>query len=379
MIDSKELLEHFNTEEIVNLLNEFGSPIYDRGTTSDGEEFLTFRTVCHCGQSHKLYFYTTSKKFYCYTNCGSMSLYDLVGRVKRCEFKDSFNFLAKRAGVNLNSDREGIQSGMTKENKGFINLLERKKERKQNHSSVSNITHFYNPNVLNYFDANTFYQGWIDEGITIDTMRKYNIRYYYLNSHIIIPHYNIDNQLVGIRRRSLRPDEAKYMPENLEGVEYDHRLALNLYGLNLNKDAIRRQKKAVIVEGEKSVMMGDSFYGDDNILVGACGFNVHDWQVKALKQLGVQKVYLGFDKDFDLTRQDKYKTDKDKELLQRYKDSMNKFINRLNNKFEVHVILDTEGLLGYKDSPTDKGKEVFEQLLASAKIKQINKDIQELC
>lgn len=382
MTDRNEILQKLNTEDIVNIMSELGSPVYGEGYTSSGEKYLMFQTICHGGDSHKLYFYTESKTFNCFTRCGSLSLYDLISRVNNCEFKDSLNYLARKAGITIGSSREGIQSTMTKENKIVANFLDRKRERRLTRANVTSpeITTFYNENVLNYFDDNTFYQGWIDEGITINTMRKYNISYYYLESYIIIPHYNIDGRLVGIRRRSLKPEDSnnKYMPIILQGEEYDHRLALNLYGLNHTKDAIKKQKKAVLVEGEKSVMMGDSFYGEDNILVGTCGFNVSDWQMRQLQKLGVQNIYLGFDKDFDLSKQDKY-TGKDKELLQRYKEKLYKLINRLNVDFKVYLMADKDGLLGPKDSPTDKGKEVFEILMASAERKIVNREISKLC
>ena len=44
------------------------------------------------------------------------------------------------------------------------------------------------------------------------------------------------------------------MPEFLEGRSYEHPLGLNLYGLYQNKNAIQKQRKAIIVEGEKSLI-----------------------------------------------------------------------------------------------------------------------------
>ena len=100
------------------------------------------------------------------------------------------------------------------------------------------------------------------------------------------------------------------MPLFIAGEDFGHSLGLNLYGLYENKDAIKRLKKAIIVEGEKSVLKSDSYFGNKSCTVATCGFNISDWQIRALEKLGVEKVYLGFDKDFDERYEDTYKQDK---------------------------------------------------------------------
>lgn len=125
-----------------------------------------------------------------------------------------------------------------------------------------------------------FYQGWLDEGISIETMQKFNIRWYEKEKHIIIPHYNFNGELIGIRRRSLQEKDKdnKYMPEIIESVQYSHSLNLNLYGLNMHIKGILKTKKIVIVESEKSVMLAHDYYGEDAFVVATCGFNISNWQ-----------------------------------------------------------------------------------------------------
>ena len=79
-------------------------------------------------------------------------------------------------------------------------------------------------------------------------MDKFNIRYSTTQNKIIIPHYNADGQLVGIRGRALNEWEVenvgKYMPVQIEGKWYSHPLSLNLYGLNFNKEDIKKFERA---------------------------------------------------------------------------------------------------------------------------------------
>ena len=228
------------------------------------------------------------------------------------------------------------------------------------------IEKFYDAHILNYFDGNTFYQGWIDEGISEKTMMKYQIKWYEFQKHIIIPHFDIHGNLVGIRRRSLKPEDLKnkYMPEFLEGRSYEHSLGLNLYGLYQNQSAIKKQKKAIIVEGEKSVLLSDSYYGNKSIAVATCGFNISEWQLRTLLSLGVDTIYLGFDKDYDINKEAEYSKDKAIwDNYQHYIMRLNTLAKRIAPYCNTYILRDRKGLLGEKDSPFDKGKNILEELI----------------
>ena len=74
--DWKEVLSVVTEDAIIDIMAENGSPVYGEGETSDGQKYLIFRTICHHGDSHKLYYYVETKTFHCYTNCGTMSVFD---------------------------------------------------------------------------------------------------------------------------------------------------------------------------------------------------------------------------------------------------------------------------------------------------------------
>ena len=232
-------------------MDENGSPLYGRSRDGrTGQECLWFRTICHGGDSHKLCYFTETKDFYCYTCCGKMPFFNFIMNIrnlKKEEFYQSLIYVAQKLGIKASSDRIGI--GMKEVEKKTRQLFDDTAKEKQRYEQKERniiIDKFYDKTILNYFDADTFYKGWIDEGISIDTMRKFGIRWYEYQKHIIIPHYNINGDLVGIRRRSLRPEDVnnKYMPEYLEGKFYEHPLGLNLYGLYENQGAIKRKGEA---------------------------------------------------------------------------------------------------------------------------------------
>lgn len=365
MIDKETLLEQISEEQVLEIMSEFGATPYV-GKTKETE--MWFNTICHCGSSHKLCYFRKSKSFMCYTNCGSMSLFDLVANVKDTDFSDAFKYVLSKVGCNNSSNRIGLANDNARTANKEINDIKRYTEIRKKRGKNINIEPLpeLKTNILSYFEDDVFYKGWINEGISIETQQFFGIRWYQLEQHIIIPHYNHIGQLVGIRRRSLQEKDAKnkYMPEIIEGVQYKHPLNMNLYGLYEHIEAIKRTKKVVIVEAEKSVMLAHEYYGDNAFAVATCGFNVSNYQMQLLLSLGVEEVILAFDKDFDAL--DFYNCD---ETTQEYNNFL-RFRTRIEHiakKFapycRVYVLWDEMRLLGHKDSPFDKGKEILETLM----------------
>lgn len=375
-MDYKELLPLITEDTIIDIMAENGSPVYGEGETSEGQKYLIFQTICHHGDSHKLYYYTDTKTFHCYTNCGTMTVFELVKRVRGyndSEFSLCVQYVANKVGYSTDSRRRGIgdNAHIARKMRANADRLDDLSAREKRAQNKVEIQQFYDPQVLNLFDPNTFYAGWLEEGMSFETLHKYDIRYYWGENHIIIPHVNIDGKLVGIRRRSLNPEDAKnkYMPEYINGKFYEHSLGLNLYGLYQNKEAIKRKKAAIFFEGEKSVLLSDTYYGQDSIAVATCGFNISEWQIDALVKLGVEKVFIAFDKDFDIKKKSQYDEGDYNAYMKRLRNLANKTINY----FTVRVVLDRSELLGEKDSPIDKGKETFEALLKSSRISREGK------
>ncbi len=344
MIDKDALMDYITPTHIETIMKSLGSDLHKQK-----ENEMWFTTICHCGDSSKLCYYIKSKLFYCYTECGAFNLFQLVMNIRECAFKEALEYIASTIGYsNYNSFSSKKKSDKT------LALYKRMRSKKSSQQYSEN--KIFNSNILNYFDAEYFYSGWIKESISEEAMLKYNIKWYDPQKYIIIPHYDVDNNLIGIRRRSLNNDDiynkCKYMPLCIDGEQYSHSLGSNLYGINIAKEAIQQSKKAVIVEGEKSVLQGYSYYQNKSNIVATCGFNITKNQIQTLLSLGTEEIILGFDKDF-------YSEDAEYEMyIKRILSLTEKIIPFCN----VSFILDENNLLDLKDSPTDKGKEIYEIL-----------------
>lgn len=111
----------------------------------------------------------------------------------------------------------------------------------------------------------------------------------------------------------------------------------------------------MLVEAEKSVLQTDTMFGDKNFTVALCGSNLTDYQKGIILMLGVREVIVALDKQYETLDSDECK-----KWAKHIKD---KIIDKLSAYVVVTVIWDTSNLLGYKDSPTDKGKETLLELM----------------
>lgn len=343
-MDYAEIISNLDTDSVIHLMTELGADRYD-----DKGDFVIFPTICHNLESSeasmKLYFYKKNKMFVCYTECGSMSIFKFL-RTYYEERQIEYDWYQDIYEVVCNCSS-------FKQKEGFIKPVY--KSLKERYSVVRKEVQLpeYSPNVLDCF-IKYYPPEWLNDGISKLTMDKFNILYSISQNKIIIPHYDIDGRLVGIRGRALNEWEVenigKYAPIRIENTWYKHPLSMNLYGLNLNRKNIRAHSICFLFESEKAVMQMEGFQLP-NCSAAVCGSNFNKYQLNILmKACAPHEIVLCFDKE-ELPGEEKY-FNKLWNICQKYK-------NYCNFSF----IYDREGLLDLKDSPTDKGEEIFRKLL----------------
>ena len=103
-MDARKIENMLSERDIWTLLEDLeGSPI-DRGN------IIESRTVCHHGDSHKLYYYKDTNSFYCYTGCGSLSIFDLVMKSLDLEFSESVAHITRKFNI---SNMSHFEDGFT--------------------------------------------------------------------------------------------------------------------------------------------------------------------------------------------------------------------------------------------------------------------------
>ena len=357
MIDLNSLNERLTVED-VKLIMEILDADYSQETDTE----IKYRTICHHGDKHKLYFYKESMTFHCYSECGRIgSIIDLVKIVKEFDnIYSSAEWICKQLGMSIfkegsfgNNDIDAPRI----DDWNYINFL----KGKQKMESRSNEFEILDEKILNMFQ-NFHPLSWIEEGITHEVMNVFEIKYCTWQERVVIPHRDQDSNLIGIRGRANSDDAmmfGKYTPlltGNITGkTTYAHNLGDALYGLWLNKECIKSKRKIMLVESEKAVMQMASFFSiENNFALGLCGSNLTKRQIELLLELRPLEIIVGLDKQFEELDNN--------ECKQWERKILEKFVKVLSPYTKVSVLWDTDNLLDYKDSPLDRGKEVFLEL-----------------
>lgn len=344
--DKDELKQSLTNENVEKILQYFNA---DYHYNQQGD--IQVETICHNrhGGSHKLYYYPESKMFHCYTGCAeSFDIYQLVMKVtdtrkNPMNFNESYKEIASILGINVHkSMKRKVQFGNSHgeiRDWDFINKLKRNKVRQPKFESIDE-------SVLNLFPK-WYTQDWYEEGINLETQEKFGIRFNPDDNSTVIPHRDEEGNLIGIRVRHWRyEDKGKYMPLYYNGIGYRHPLGYALYGLHENKETIKRKKKAVLVEGEKSAMKAHSYFGDDsNFVVALCGSSMNAYQADMLMSLGIEEVQIAVDKDY-VSQPDGA-----------YKNKVKKIAKHFMNKIAVYHITDTRNVLDYQSCMLDADRE----------------------
>ena len=187
-------------------------------------------------------------------------------------------------------------------------------------------------------------QEWLDEDMTEEALRHYNIMIDPNANRIVYPVFDADGNFIGVKGRTrLKEYKAlklsKYMNYHKVGtIDY-------FAGYVEAADEIKREKSVIIFEGIKSCIKAYG-WGIRNTMASETSA-LSEGQLRFLIRAGIPEVIFGWDNE------------------ERFQDiATDTNINILKRFTKVSVIYDRHRLLPeLKMAPVDAGKEVFERLL----------------
>lgn len=343
ILDYKQVIENLTEESVKKILDYLEIPWQDKGS------HLICKTACHNEDlnkaSWKLYYYKNTNLFVCYTDCGAMNIFRFLEHYYETReipynwFSDILEFIVS---FGENRFSEGFSTGTYKsEKEKFLP----KKQRKD--------LPVYPIGLLDVF-TKYYPVEWEQDGITHAAMDKFKIRFSSIQNKIIIPHFNVKGEMVGIRGRALNDYDienfGKYMPIQIEDKWYSHPLSLNLYGLNETVKNIRSYGICYVFESEKSVLLADAF-DFPNCSVASCGSQFNKYQLDILMRTArPREIVICFDNE-------------EKPGSDLYFQKLWKICEKYKNYCNFSFIYDRENLTQKKQSPVDIGQSVFEKLL----------------
>ena len=349
-LNIKDIIASITLTDVKNFLESLG---VEQIEVNEEKQYLVCPTICHNpiheAESMKLYWYQNNKIFRCYTECDeAMSIFELYRKY----------MALNQYPITLEEAENYIKQFLkhiiitTKRVSRFENDIEKYK-----YSNNIPILDAYSPVVLDHF-TKYYHPLWLRDGITKEAMDKFKIKFSLGQNKIIIPHFDIRGRLIGIRGRALEKKEieecGKYRPIQIGKVLYTHPLQFNLYGIYEHQKAISKRRSAIIAEAEKSVLLDDGYYGEWSNCVACCGSTFNKYHISLLTDvLGANEIVIALDKEYSDWRTEK---------AQKYRNKIERMCKKYSNQASFSYIWDFDNLLEEKDSPFDKGKEVFEEL-----------------
>lgn len=274
--------------------------------------------------------------FYDYSSGVGGNLYSFVKAYHNCSSREAVEIIKKYAGYDgdVNTRRDKLSATIVC--KQFM---------KQRNTKPSPTPTILPDDYMDRFETREDkLDVWRKEGISDNSLKKFQVMYDSFSNRLVYPIRNLQGKIVNVGGRTLDDD---WKEKKLRKYSYFQGWGGGMdvvYGLYENLEFIKSLDRIIIFEGCKSVLIADTFgiHNTGALLTS----HLSPYQMKILASLGC-RVTFALDKDVDI-RQDKN-------------------IQKLKQYVNVDYVWDKDNRLEEKDSPVDKGREVFERLYASRK------------
>lgn len=280
--------------------------------------------------------YTTS-----YYDNFSGDLITLIQEFKKCNFKDAIHLICQW----LNIKEDIIKQNISLPFNGYFKNI------KTNENTLDNAVPIYDRSILERY-INMPNKRFLQDGISLETQLKYNIRYDMETDRITIVWHNSEGEIVGVTGRI--NESLEYITQNnvskyLSIVPFPKSQVLYGYHQNYN---YMLNNIVTVFEAEKSVLKCDTLNMYNAIAIGS--HNISEKQCKLITSLYPKNVIFCYDEDVD-----------DEIIL---KEECNKILeNKLfNTNIKVGYVLDKDKKYltkNSKKSPIDINLAIFKSLM----------------
>ncbi|AEB77273.1 DNA primase [Clostridium botulinum] len=285
----------------------------------------------------------------------SGDVFTLIMELKQCKLSEAMKICCNAIGIKYYNIKTNPQNNKPKRKAfgGFYNSI--KKQTNKLTSTIQLKAH--NENILSNF-INKGNLMFAKDNINYEIQTEFDIMYDFITDRIVVPwRHHWTGEIIGIMGRYNSSAEyctqhniSKWLP--LKDLEFPK--SQTIYGLYQNYKYILQQGRIYIGESEKFVLQAGS-YGVRN--TGSIGsHDISDVQREILLSLGVDIVTC-MDNDIP----DSFNTEQCKKLLTTS--------SLLGGKVGFAK---TEGILEGKESPTDRGKEIWDRCIEDTNIKWVN-------
>lgn len=263
-------------------------------------------------------------------------IFNIIQYINDCELSQSKYWLCNVLGYDINFQNYKPKKDWNSK----LHAIQRKRQNK-----IECIDNIILPETTLLQFADTPSYEWWCEGVYCQTQNEFEVKLDGScgSDKIVFPIRDENNKLLSVKARFTKEFESKHKDMKYFYI-YPYNRQLNLYNVYRAKPHI--QNEVYVFEGEKSCMLAWQ-WGVKNCV---CTQGNQITPIQIHKLLGLQcKINFVFDKDISLEFYNKYK-------------------NQLQSRL-VYAIIDTDNMLDEKNSPVDKGKDIFLKLIKESKYK----------
>ncbi|MGM1044761.1 MAG: DNA primase [Bacillota bacterium] len=220
----------------------------------------------------------------------------------------------------------------------WLKDVKRKRKRKRNLDEIEN--QIYSDDILEQYVMYPHLK-YIGEGISYETQKEFQIGFDVRSQRIIFPIHNRFGEIVSIKGRTIYDNhEERDIYKFL--YLYNFNKMVELFNWHRALDYILEKKEVIIYEGEKTCMLSTQWGYRNCVSIG--GDDLSEWQVNMIKDLGNEiRIVIALDKDKTI-------------------DAVKKQVAKFGKTRSIFALWDRDGLFMDKDSPCDRGEEVFSKL-----------------
>ena len=273
-----------------------------------------------------------NQSFYCFSTGQGGGLLQFIKAFKKCGFHQAVDIMKEYAGI-----QDEIQTGEVKRLQA--SQIARRYSVRQPRRQEQTVKPLP-PDVMDRYEWNPGkFQSWVDEGISLETMREFGVRYDPYSDRIVMPIRDIEGNIINVHGRTIDP-EWKEKKLRKYTFFFSQGSVNTIYGFWENREEIMKSRTVILFEGEKSVLKAREMgYPNAGALLTS---HLSENQFKILIRLGLRRVVFCLDSDVDVRLDSRVKA--------------------LRSYTQVEYVTNRWHLLEPKEAPVDRGKEVFDRL-----------------
>lgn len=279
--------------------------------------------------------YPSTNRWYCFgCNAGS-SIYDWIMKKDNISFADSVKKV-----IDITDSDIDMSAWYESESVKFLKELKKNRESKTTLFKLDRQVLDFSSDYLDKY-SDELPEEWLDEGMTAEALRIYNIRIDNNANRIVYPIFDADGQFIGVKGRTRI---IAYKELGLSKYINYQKIGQLDFFQGFKQAEFNIPKTVIIFEGIKSCIKAWG-WGIKNTIASETS-SLSDGQLQLLIKNGFYEVIIGWDTDQDI-----------KKIIS------NEKIQTLKKFTKVSIIRDKNHMLDNKMSPVDKGKDIFRVLL----------------